>query len=144
MVAADIPLLVDGGHCQLSVDSYPSARRVEEYQRGDRSFRSLPDAVTGSSRGQDGRMSDQPTGASAGDRTVLEHIDELVAEEKALRAQHAGRRLGDDDRARLAHLEVQLDQAWDLLRQRRAREEQHAGLSDVHERPEREVEGYLQ
>ena len=85
-------------------------------------------------------MTDQPTG----DRTVLEHIDELVAEEKALRAQHAGQRLGDDDRARLAHIEVQLDQAWDLLRQRRAREEQHAGLSDVRERPEREVEGYLQ
>lgn len=65
-------------------------------------------------------MTDQPTGASAGDRTVLEHIAELVAEEKALRAQHAGQRLGDDDRARLSHLEVQLDQAWDLLRQRRA------------------------
>lgn len=89
-------------------------------------------------------MTDQPTGASTGDRTVLEHIDELVAEEKALRAQHAGQRLGADDRARLAHLDVQLDQAWDLLRQRRAREDQDAVLSDVHERPEREVEGYLQ
>ena len=89
-------------------------------------------------------MTDQPTGASTGDRTVLVHIDELVAEEKALRAQHAGQRLGADDRARLAHLGVQLDQAWDLLRQRRAREDQPAVLSDVHERPEREVEGYLQ
>ncbi len=89
-------------------------------------------------------MTDQPTGAPTGDRTVLDHIDELVAEEKALRAQHAGQRLGDTDRARLAHLEVQLDQAWDLLRQRRAREEQHASLSDVQERPEGEVEGYLQ
>lgn len=89
-------------------------------------------------------MTDQPTGASAGDRTVLEHIAELVAEEKALRAQHAGQRLGDDDRARLSHPEVQLDQAWDLLRQRRAREEQHGSLNDVHERPEGEVEKYLQ
>jgi hypothetical protein len=89
-------------------------------------------------------MTDQPAGVPSGDRTVLDHIDELVAEEKALRAQHAGQRLGTEDRARLAHLEVQLDQAWDLLRQRRAREEQHAALSDVHERPEGEVEGYLQ
>lgn len=89
-------------------------------------------------------MTDQPASAATGDHTVLEHIDELVAEEKALRAQHAGERLGDADRVRLAHLEVQLDQAWDLLRQRRAHEEQHVPLTDVAERPEGEVEGYLQ
>jgi hypothetical protein len=89
-------------------------------------------------------MTDDATSLSSGDRTVLDHIDELVAEEKALRAAHAGQRLGDTDRARLAHLEVQLDQAWDLLRQRRAREEQHESLADVTERPEGEVEGYLQ
>ncbi len=89
-------------------------------------------------------MTDDATSLSSGDRTVLDHIDELVAEEKALRAAHAGQRLGDTDRERLAHLEVQLDQAWDLLRQRRAREEQHESLADVTERPEGEVEGYLQ
>lgn len=89
-------------------------------------------------------MTDQPAGVPTGDRTVLDHIDELVAEEKALRAQHAGQRLAGDDRARLAHIEVQLDQAWDLLRQRRAREEQHVAMGDVEERPEGEVEGYLQ
>jgi hypothetical protein len=91
-----------------------------------------------------GPMTDQPAGVPTGDRTVLDHIDELVAEEKALRAQHTGQRLTPEDQARLAHLEVQLDQAWDLLRQRRAKEEQHTSMSDVHERPEREVEGYIQ
>lgn len=89
-------------------------------------------------------MADQSAGVPTGDRTVLDHIDELVAEEKALRAQHAGQRLTGDDQARLAHIEVQLDQAWDLLRQRHARDEQHETLSDVAERPAGEVEGYLQ
>ncbi|MBE7188942.1 DUF2630 family protein [Jatrophihabitans endophyticus] len=77
------------------------------------------------------------------DRTVLNHIDELVAEEKALRASHPDG-LSDADRARLRDLEVQLDQAWDLLRQRRARAEAGEDASGVHERPANEVEGYLQ
>ena len=46
---------------------------------------------------------------------------QLVEEEKQLRDGH--HRLTSDDRQRLQHLEEELDQAWDLLRQRRAREE---------------------
>jgi hypothetical protein len=78
------------------------------------------------------------------DKTILEHIDELIAEEKQLRATHLGHGLTGDDRERLQHIEVQLDQTWDLLRQRRALEEFGENPDTAAERPSREVEGYLQ
>ncbi len=40
--------------------------------------------------------------------------------------------------------EVELDQAWDLLRQRRAKEEFGEDPESAQERPSGEVEGYLQ
>ena len=86
---------------------------------------------------------DPMTDAAAGDKSVLAHIDELVAEEKALRASHPGG-LTDDDRARLKALEGQLDQAWDLLRQRRAHEEYHENPDESAERPVDNVTKYLQ
>jgi hypothetical protein len=76
------------------------------------------------------------------DKTILDHIHDLVAEEKQLRADHAGG-LGTD-RQRLESLERQLDQAWDLLRQRRAREETGEDPDVAAERPIDEVESYLQ
>jgi Protein of unknown function (DUF2630) len=78
------------------------------------------------------------------DKTILEHIHDLVAEEKRLRAEHAGRGLVGDDRLRLQTLERQLDQAWDLLRQRRAREEYGEDPNAAQERSPGDVEGYLQ
>jgi Protein of unknown function (DUF2630) len=78
------------------------------------------------------------------DKTILDHIDELVAEEKRLRAAHAGRGLTGDDHLRLQTLERQLDQAWDLLRQRRAREEFGDDPDAAQERSAGDVEGYLQ
>jgi hypothetical protein len=78
------------------------------------------------------------------DKTILHHIDELVEEERTLRAAHAGHGLTGDDRLRLQHLERELDQAWDLLRQRRAQVEAGGNPEVAHERPESEVEGYLQ
>jgi Protein of unknown function (DUF2630) len=78
------------------------------------------------------------------DKTILAHIDELIAEEKRLRATHLGHGLTGTDRDRLQHIEVQLDQAWDLLRQRRALEDIGADPEAAHERPSGEVEGYLQ
>ncbi len=54
------------------------------------------------------------------DRQVLERIDELVQEEEDLLHRHEGEGLGDDEHARLEELKVQLDKAWDYLRQRRA------------------------
>ena len=74
--------------------------------------------------------------------TILHHIDELVAEEKTLRATPGG--LDDDQRARLRHLEEQLDQAWDLLRQRRAQAESGGDPDTAAERSVNEVEGYRQ
>jgi hypothetical protein len=58
------------------------------------------------------------------DRDVLDHISQLVEEEKALRS-HApvGHPIGAAERERIAELEVLLDQYWDLLRRRQGREE---------------------
>lgn len=78
------------------------------------------------------------------DTTILQHITELVAEEKRLRAAHAGTGLTGADRRRLESLERQLDQAWDLLRQRRAREETGTDPDQARERLVDEVESYLQ
>jgi hypothetical protein len=78
------------------------------------------------------------------DKTILEHIHELVAEEKKLRDSHRGQGLAGEDRQRLESLELQLDQAWDLLRQRRAREELGEDPDSAKERPINEVESYLQ
>jgi hypothetical protein len=44
----------------------------------------------------------------------------------------------------LETLERELDQAWDLLRQRRAREESGEDPDQAHERSIDEVESYLQ
>jgi hypothetical protein len=76
------------------------------------------------------------------DNTILEHIHDLVAEEKELRSQHSA--LDGDARRRLELLERQLDQCWDLLRQRRAREEAGEDPDQAHERSVDEVESYLQ
>jgi hypothetical protein len=78
------------------------------------------------------------------DKTILEHIHDLVAEEKRLRDSHTGQGLAGDDRQRLESIERELDQAWDLLRQRRAREEMGENPDEAKERPIDEVESYLQ
>ena len=57
------------------------------------------------------------------DKDVLRHIDDLIAEEHALRARATTPGLDDTEHARLKDLEIQLDQCWDLLRQRRAKAE---------------------
>jgi hypothetical protein len=54
---------------------------------------------------------------------ILQQIHDLVAEERQLRATHTGIGLNQDERNRLEQLERQLDQAWEVLRQRRAAEE---------------------
>ena len=78
------------------------------------------------------------------DTTILDRIHDLVAEEKRLRDSHAGRGLSAPDRQRLEALERQLDQAWDLLRQRRARAELGENPDEAKERPIEEIESYLQ
>jgi hypothetical protein len=78
------------------------------------------------------------------DRQLLGRIDDLVEEEHALERQAASDGLDEDQQARLRHLEVQLDQCWDLLRQRRARRDAGLDPEDAQVRPEGTVEGYLQ
>ena len=81
---------------------------------------------------------------SESERSILSHIDELVAEEHELRSRHEGAGLSDDERQRMTQLEVELDRAWDLLRQRRARSEFGENPDTAEERPAGEVETYLQ
>jgi hypothetical protein len=53
-------------------------------------------------------------------------------------------RLSEDQRVRLQQLDEGLDQCWDLLRQRRAREESGEDPDAAKARPVGEAEGYLQ
>jgi hypothetical protein len=78
------------------------------------------------------------------ERSILTHISELVTEERTLRDRHLGEGLHDDDQARLQALEEDLDQCWDLLRQRRAKAEFGADPDSAQPRPAGEVESYLQ
>jgi hypothetical protein len=79
------------------------------------------------------------------DASLLDQINALVHEEHTLREQaQDGRIEGDEEQARLRDLEVQLDQCWDLLRQRRARREFGEDPEGAHVRPAGEVEGYRQ
>jgi hypothetical protein len=81
---------------------------------------------------------------NADDAELVQRIDALVEEEHRLERDHAAEGLDASGRGRLEQLEVQLDQAWDLLRQRRAREELGENPDDAKERPIDEVESYLQ
>ena len=73
------------------------------------------------------------------DKTILDQIHDLVSEEKTLR--NSGHGLSGDQRQRLQSLEEQLDQCWDLLRQRRAREESGENPDAARPRAVNEVEG---
>ena len=61
----------------------------------------------------------------ATDQPILNHIQRLVSEEQRL---YAHRALTKADGKRLEKIQIELDQCWDLLRQRRA-------LRDVGEDP---------
>ena len=78
------------------------------------------------------------------DKQVLDRIGNLVEEEHALERQALGQGLDDDQEARLHEVEIQLDQCWDLLRQRRARRDAGQDPESAQVRPEGTVEGYLQ
>lgn len=75
------------------------------------------------------------------ENTVLAHINELVKEEERLYGKNE---LSDDDQSRLAELKVQLDQCWDLLRQRRALKEFGKDPDQARVRPANVVENYEQ
>ncbi len=75
------------------------------------------------------------------DQRVLNHIDQLVKEEERLYAQNG---LSTNDRARLDELKVELDQCWDLLRQRKALREFGDDPDKAKVRPAKIVENYEQ
>jgi hypothetical protein len=79
------------------------------------------------------------------DEQISDHIEALVKEEHALLGRaESSHGLDPDAHARLEQVRVELDQCWDLLRQRRAK--RHAGQDpdDSSLRPADTVEHYLQ
>lgn len=70
---------------------------------------------------------------------LQQRIQTLVDQEQALRGSDA-----QDHQGELQRVEEELDQCWDLLRQRRAKREMGEEPSDAEPRPVAEVEGYLQ
>jgi Protein of unknown function (DUF2630) len=78
------------------------------------------------------------------DSETLAHIRGLVDEEKTLRSQlQRGDISTSEEHDRLRRVEVELDQCWDLLRQRRALRERGGDPREAQVRPPDEVEGYL-
>jgi hypothetical protein len=75
------------------------------------------------------------------DAAVLARIQSLVHEEQQLYGRSD---LSDHDQVRLENLQVELDQCWDLLRQRRARREFDQDPDAAKARPASVVERYQQ
>jgi hypothetical protein len=82
------------------------------------------------------------TGGFVNDQELHQQIERLVAEEHTLFDK--GGAVSSGERARLGDINVQLDRLWDLLRQRRAREEFGQDPNVAHERSAETVEKYLQ
>ena len=79
----------------------------------------------------------------APDNNPLSRIRDLVDEERELRARLQRHEISaDEEHARLRAVEVDLDQCWDLLRQRRARRDAGLDPNDAKLRDEKTVEGY--
>ena len=76
------------------------------------------------------------------DQQVLSRIDELVQEEERLLHAHENDGLSSEDHARMEELKVQLDKAWDYLRQRRALRQYGESPDEASMRDGGTVEGY--
>ena len=88
---------------------------------------------------QDGPMPDDER-----DRQLTAQISALVEEENRLRVDGADGLSDEERHAQLRAVEERLDQIWDLLRQRRAREEFGVDPGASAARPVDEVESYEQ
>jgi hypothetical protein len=79
----------------------------------------------------------------ADDDSIRSHIADLVAEERELRDKRSRSEItADAEHTRLRTIEAELDQAWDLLRQRDARKEFGQNPDDATVRPPSVVEHY--
>jgi Protein of unknown function (DUF2630) len=83
-------------------------------------------------------------GSNPTDSETLAQIRNLVAEEKTLRSQLQHHDISEsEEHERLRRVEIELDQCWDLLRQRRALRGSGGDPGEASVRPAGEVEGYL-
>ncbi|MFI6087723.1 DUF2630 family protein [Streptomyces sp. Je 1-332] len=74
---------------------------------------------------------------------ILSRIASMVDDERTLRESLASGAIDEaTERARLGVLERELDQCWDLLRQRRAKAEFGENPDEARVRPAAEVENY--
>jgi hypothetical protein len=82
------------------------------------------------------------------DESIAARIERLVKEEEQLRDREQTDRADADalegERARLRAVEVELDQCWDLLRQRRALRDAGADPNQAQARDADTVERYQQ
>ena len=76
------------------------------------------------------------------DQNVLNHIEELIAEEQRLYSER--HKLTEEEKHRLDAMQIQLDQYWDLLRQRRALRDAGMNPDDAELCGPGTVENYLQ
>jgi len=77
------------------------------------------------------------------DADVIEQIEQLAHEEHSLFEKESRSQASTRERARLKEIEVQLDQCYDLLRQRRARRAAGLDPDGAAVRDESTVEGYI-
>jgi hypothetical protein len=82
------------------------------------------------------------------DQSILSRIESLVAEEHKLQGGEqsdvASEQALAADRERLDRVSIELDECWDLLRQRRAKRAAGEDPDDAQPRGEGTVEKYLQ
>jgi choline kinase len=82
------------------------------------------------------------------DESILNRIEKLVEEEHALQASEVSDARNEEalehDQQRLGQIQIELDQCWDLLRQRRARREFGENPDEAQVRDADTVERYWQ
>ncbi|MFE2644494.1 DUF2630 family protein [Streptomyces nigra] len=78
------------------------------------------------------------------EKRILDRIQEMISQEKDLCDRLVENTIDQPtEHERLAQLETELDQCWDLLRQRRARVAAGQDPADAHVRPASQVKDYL-
>jgi hypothetical protein len=100
----------------------------------------LPGFGKGATLGLSGPWGPSPKDDSMSDTSILQHIGSLMDEEHRLQNDASA---GPDAQARIRHIEEQLDQCWDLLRQRRAKREFGENPDAAQVRDVKTVEGYI-
>ena len=78
------------------------------------------------------------------DASLRDQIEKLVAEETSAHERVRGTGPDDARHERLSQIKVDLDQCWDLLRQRQGHEEFRLDPDNTSVRDESTVEGYEQ